>query len=145
MTCFSIPSVNASPEKGWFQLDAAGGRLWNVERKRFEPKRSAKRPLEGEAVRLYRLVAGEDPLLDVEGQIYLDRVETREDSTTISGYFARRTVVRTLQRPHHLKWNGQSHPCRVVAKKGYFEAYLRLEEPAEGTWAFEYSGKEIGS
>ena len=137
--------ANASPEKGWFQIDAAGRRLWNVERKRFEPKRSTKQPLEEEAVRLYRLVAGEDPVLDVEGQIYLDRIKAQEHSALISGFFGRRTLVRLLQRPVGLTWNGQSHPCRVVAKKGHFEAHLQLEEPAEGTWALDCPGKEIGS
>lgn len=135
--------ANASTEKGWFQLNAPGRRVWNVEEKKFEPKQRGKRPLEGEAIRVCRLPAEGDPILDVEGQIYLSRIEMRENSAEISGYFRRRTLIRTLRRPTSLRWNGQSHPHRLVQKKGCCEVHLQLEEPAEGIWLLLFSGKEV--
>jgi len=131
--------ANTAPEEGWIRLDPGSRQVWNVEDRKFETSRATRQKLEGEAIRLYRIIARDDPILDVEGPVYLSSISAGKQTAEITGYFLRKTVIRTRLRPRSLSWLGQNHPHRGVARKDHFEIHLGLDEPAEGTWRLEFS------
>jgi len=134
--------ANTAPEAGWARLSPGRRKIWNVQKKQFERNRSSKIRLQADEIVLYRLLAPGDPILDVQGQIYLSRIDSDRRSALLTGYFGRTTVLRTSLRPVRIEWVGQKTPCRIVHKDGYYETRVRLEEPAEGAWRVIFKPQE---
>ena len=134
---------NTAPEKGWARITGIEGKLWNIQQKKFEPVRATKRHLAPNEILLYRVVAKDDPILDIEGQIFLNRIVHQKDQAEIQGYFGRTTRIRSRRQPAQVEWLNHPHPFKTQNKKGYTEVVMNLDDSTEGSWKIKFSqGKE---
>ncbi len=129
-----LVASNTSPEPGWMKIEGCQGDFWDVQRKRFESKPDAKKTLAGSEIRLYRLVEKDDPILDVEGQVFLGAITLAGKRVRIEGYFRRTTRIRIRRAPVQIRWQGAEQPFQIKRQRGYLEIELELDRPGEGVW-----------
>jgi len=101
--------ANCDDRPGSYRIDRPGLRLWNVRISTISeiPERFSINPLD---FHLLRILEKSHKLLDLEGLIFLHRIEETFEKIRVSGYFRKHILVRLLEKPDTVLVNGKEHP-----------------------------------
>jgi len=118
---------NCGNRKASYSLKPFGGRVWDVRLQSFldDQKDISVPPFD---FHVLKLVENGQRLLDLEGQIYLTRVEEKPDSVSITGFFNKTLTVFLCEKPATVLLN--KNQAKFEWKK-QGECHIILIEPPE--------------
>lgn len=109
--------ANCSGRQGTYRIAGQIPALWNVKEKCLmsSPYEFALEPL---SFHMYKMLTAQSNLLDVEGTVYLTRVEENNESVCLDAYWQGRTILTFRCMPISVSWNKQKLAIEVKEHGG---------------------------
>ncbi len=128
--------ANCDDENGRYKILRSDVKIWDVRSSAMLPT-PAVFSIPPFDFHVLKILEKGDRLLDVQGQIYLTRIEEKSDGVKVAGYFQKTITAKFTQKPSTVSFSGEEIPFTTNATGEVF--IIKVELPATGDGRITFS------